>query len=442
MAYKTLSLIDDEAHEQITYHLAERLTDTSDRLCRYVRDLCIVNFKGDARSSCLNTRLIEDCLRHIQRLDSFTWDGTYPIPIEILDVLQQRFPRATVCAKVALSQPSLLEISQLSRLDVSIPLADAFADRSMSLFQALKQAVFQLPNLRHLSIDTHFETGIENIEGAAYSRPQIPLELGDQLPPLESLQIRSISYAFDLEHCQLLLASMDCNKLRSLILGSPNPVNFFEVFVGRLCQLTELDISYASNRDDPRHLRLEACSKLLAGLDSLQKLSFRFDKLDLRSNFAQTLQEVHGPRLLSLSLQPGHIDTAGQELCGNVRRFLHKFVRLQLLDMAFADVASYHRCSDCQGYDYSIHVSSCQTSHKTAHLPLSGPYPILIHSASPVHQAHESFGSIELQRKGLDCTYQQARSLRNMQFVEWFCRSAKISGGVTQYTILAVGIRP
>lgn len=132
VAHRTLSLIDDEVHEQITYRLAERLKDHADQLRYYVRSLRIVNFKGDADSSCLNSALIVECITHIQRLDTFVWDCNKPMSTQIPDVLHQRFPKAQVCANVALTSQVLLNIPQLHRLDVSVPCLDCFHDQRVS----------------------------------------------------------------------------------------------------------------------------------------------------------------------------------------------------------------------------------------------------------------------------------------------------------------------
>ena len=352
VAHRTLSLIDDEVHEQITYRLAERLKDHADQLRYYVRSLRIVNFKGDADSSCLNSALIVECITHIQRLDTFVWDCNKPMSTQIPDVLHQRFPKAQVCANVALTSQVLLNIPQLHRLDVSVPCLDCFHDQRVSLFNDLKQALLRLSSLRHLSVDAHTDDKVFRLQGVSLHRIQIPLEPGDTLPSLVTLQLRSTSYDFDADHCQRLLESIDCNKLEQLTIASPNPITFFDTFYGHLPSLNHLDISYASDiRNDPRHQRLLRCSRFLTTLKSLKSFVFRFDSLDLRSAFASIQQNVHGPRLVHLSLLARPANSTGPELSGNVRRFLWKFTSLRSLNMEFPNIHSYHWCLHCEGLD-------------------------------------------------------------------------------------------
>ena len=350
VAHRTLSLIDDEAHEQITYRLAERLKDHVDQLRYYVRSLRIVNFKGDADSYCLNSALIVKCITRIQRLETFSWDCNQPMSTQILDVLQQQFFKAQVCANIALTSQVLLNIPQLHRLDVSVPCLDYFHDQRVSLFNDLKQALLRLSSLRHLSIDTYTDDKIFRLQGVSLNRLQIPLESGDRLPSLVTLELRSTSYDFDADHCQHLLESIDCNKLEQLTIASFNPISFFDTFSGYLPSLTYLDISYVSDiRNDPRHNRLRACSGFLTSLKSLQSLVFRFDNLDFRSDFASVQQNVHGPHLLHLSLLARPANSTGPELSGNIRKYLWKFANLKSLKMEFPSIRSYHRCLHCEG---------------------------------------------------------------------------------------------
>ncbi|KAF2622080.1 hypothetical protein BU25DRAFT_415608 [Macroventuria anomochaeta] len=352
VAHRNLLLIDDEVHEQITYRLAERLTDASDKICHYVRDLRVINFQGDEKSYCLNVALIADCLSHINRLDSFSWSCDAPISPRILDVLQQCFPRAQLCANVRLVDQTLFSTAQLHRLEISVPCTDLSGADSISLFRSLKQALLQLSGLRHLLLDTHRDVNTDRMEGAVIGCLQVPFEPGDRMPSLVSLKLRSRSYAFDEDHCKRLLASMDNEKLQHLTLGSQNPTNFFKVFLGSLPHLTNLEISYASLKDDSSHLRLKACSEFVAALASLRELVLRCDDLDLRADFPKMLTDVHGPNLRHLSLQARQEHIEGPVYCGNIRKFLWKFSNLRSLDMDFPDIRSYHRCPDCEGYQW------------------------------------------------------------------------------------------
>ncbi|KAF9699845.1 hypothetical protein EKO04_002678 [Ascochyta lentis] len=352
VTYKALSLIDDEAHEQITYRRAERLTDASDKISHFVRDLHIVAFRGDDESYCLNTRLITECLNRLQRLDSFSWECDAPISNNILYILKQRFPRAQLCTRVRYPDQNTLSLPQLFRLHVSIPCADLSGRDSISMFRPLKQALLRLPNLRHLLLDTHFDIDVNRMEGAAMGSLQLPLEPGDALPPLESLGFCSTRYNFSEQHCLDLLASIDCKKLRQLKLTPPTPIHFFHVFLGNLPHLTHLEVSDASNRYDPQYFRRRACSDFIAGLKSLQKLVIRCNELDLESGFSKMLVDVHGPSLRHLSIQARQDDYYSPTYMGCIRETLSHFTNLQSLDMALPDIQTSHHCPDCDGYQW------------------------------------------------------------------------------------------
>jgi hypothetical protein len=64
-------LEDDEEHERDSFEIIERLTNCHHPLSQCVRDLGIKSFEGDETSSCMNVKLISDCLVNIQKLDSF-----------------------------------------------------------------------------------------------------------------------------------------------------------------------------------------------------------------------------------------------------------------------------------------------------------------------------------------------------------------------------------
>lgn len=358
VAHRTVFLIDDEDHEQLTYRLAERLTDPSDKLCHYVRNLAVIKFKGDAESYCLNHALVTKSLEHAQRLDSFKWESDAPISGKTLQVLRQRFPRAQLCAQVRIIDKVLLTSTQLHRLDVSIPCLNFSGDYSISLFGAFKHALLHIDSLRQLSVDTHVDADVEKSDGNALDRLQIPVLASEKLPALFALDLRSKNYAFDVNHCKHLRASMDCNKLQRLAVGSSNTSAFFEIFQGATPSLTHLDVSYASSMNDARHRHLEPLAGFVARLNPLKGLVFRCDKLDLRADFPKILADKHGSTLVDLSMQAIQENLGGPLFSGNIRKFLWRFTNLQHLNIAFPDIRSYHRCADCEGYQWGVSNAS------------------------------------------------------------------------------------
>ena len=384
VTHRSLSLIDDEVHQEITYRLAERLTDISDKICHYVRNLHVVGFKGDDDSYCLNNHMILNCLGSIQKLNTFSWRCNSPISTEILDELHQRFPKAQLCASVNFIDPLLLSTTQLHRLAISVPCAHVSGHEGISLFRPLKKALLQLPSLRHLLINSHHDSDVDQSEGAELDSLQLPLEPGDKLPPLISFEIVSASYVFTKDHCMRLLESIDCNKLQHLTLGSANTITFFEVFLEKLPYLTHLDVSYISSADGTRYLRrLEAFSGFIARLRLLRGLVLRCNNIDLRDVLPKVLADVHGPSLLHLSLQARHENVESPNYRGNIRTYLWKFTSLASLNMAFPDIRSYHRCPDCQGYQWG--VSKPIILQLTKVLICTGKEPFLICTSSSVN---------------------------------------------------------
>ena len=353
--HRHLALIDDEIHEKITCRLAERLNNSSDEICRYVRDLSVVGFKGDDESYCLNVDLIVRCLHSVHKLDTFSWSCNAPLSAKILDILRQRFPYARLCASVNLIDTVLLSERLLYKLAISVPCAEVSGHDTISLIRLCKEALLQLASLRHLLINTHQDPSVGRFKGAARDSLHLLFEHGDRLPPLTSFDIVSTSYNLTGAHCERLFESIDRNKLQSLTLGTSNPIMFFAMFTGKLPGLTSLDVSCISIADDTRYLRCsEACSKFIGGLQSLNRLTVRCNSLDLRDILPKILTDVHGPSLLHLSLQAMQENFKGPSYRGNIRTFLWKFTNLCSLDMAFSDIQSYHRCPDCQGYEWGV----------------------------------------------------------------------------------------
>jgi hypothetical protein len=70
--YKAIVLGEDhDTEEQASYRIIERILDSSDLVRFHVRKLSVRSFKGDEDSSCMNIRLLVDCIRSIYKLASF-----------------------------------------------------------------------------------------------------------------------------------------------------------------------------------------------------------------------------------------------------------------------------------------------------------------------------------------------------------------------------------
>lgn len=431
-------MTDDEVHEQITYRLVERLIDPSDKICLYVHKLSIVDFRGDEKSYCLNTGLIRTCLSNLQRLDTFSWSCDAPFPIDVLSILQKRFPKAQLCANVGTLDQILISASQLHRMQVSVPCADLSGSHSISMFRPLKKAVLQLPNLRHLCIDTHRNVDVHNLEGASLDSRFIPLEFGDRLPALNSLEFLSTSYSFTENHCLRLLASIDCKKLQCLKLGPPNPVHFFEVFLARLPSLTHLDISYTSTRVDPWHLRLDSCTKFIVGLKSLRRLVVRCDILNLHVDFFQQLADAHGSSLRHLSFQARQESFGGPQYRGDICEYLFKFTNLQSLDMALPSLGG-QKCTDCEEYHWGV---SIRNGTSVQWLNLVGPQPILVRLPSSIITKRSHLRPCTTHRVFHGQVHQQTCSLHHMPSLDNNHQPANHESRNIQCTLMEMGDRP
>jgi hypothetical protein len=70
--YKVVVLGEDyDTEERASYRIIERILDSSDPVRFHVRKLSVSSFKGDENSSCMNARLLVDCIRSIHKLASF-----------------------------------------------------------------------------------------------------------------------------------------------------------------------------------------------------------------------------------------------------------------------------------------------------------------------------------------------------------------------------------
>jgi hypothetical protein len=219
-----------------------------------------------------------------------------------------------------------------------------------------------------------------------------------------------------------LLESIDRNKLQHLTLGSANTITFFEVFLEKLPYLRHLDVSYISIADGTRYSRrLEAFSGFIARLRLLRGLVLRCNNIDLRDVLPKLLADVHGPSLLHLSLQARQENVESPNYRGNIRTFLWKFTNLASLNMAFPDIRSYHRCPDCQGYQWG--VSEPIIFRRTKVLICTGKEPFLICTSSSVSAQRQLVHPSATKRVLIVCIYQYARPLRDMPPLDHVRRS-------------------
>lgn len=193
---------------------------------------------------------------------------------------------------------------------------------------------------------------------------QLALTSDDRLPALESLEFLSTSYVLTEHHCLHLLANIDCGKLQRLILGSPNPINFFDVFHGRLPHLKHLEVSFAVTGNCKRDLQLGSATNFVIDLRALRSLVVCCDVVDLQMDFLKLMAYKIGPNLHHLSLRARQEDLGGPWYVGGLHDYLsYWFNNLRSLDLAFSDLAENYACPDCELYQWC--VSIWHRSHTT-----------------------------------------------------------------------------
>ncbi|KAF2028107.1 hypothetical protein EK21DRAFT_90930 [Setomelanomma holmii] len=339
---------DNDAQEQATYRFIERILDSTDALCGHVRSVRVRSFKGDDASSCMNTQLLQACLRSINRLDSFSWDANLPLPDEILSVLHEICPGIQPRVTLKHIDQRVLQLIHLHGLSVSVPGADVDQPDSINAFDQLKHALVRCRNLRSLTLDVHQDPKLRqevdekhvklvqdlttqsgkkeacstiqasaggdfkllhdsrNVEST--NRIQLPLLRGDYLPPLDELFLNASTYVLDHSHCFQLLQCMDWTRLKKLSLGPSNPTSFFKTFTDKLPLLEHLEFAYHSPRRAffpyNQQVSLSECAQFVTTLNKLKVLVVRCDIFDLTSGFWYSLLSTHSERLRSLSIQP------------------------------------------------------------------------------------------------------------------------------------------
>ncbi|KAL6711789.1 hypothetical protein ACN47E_002832 [Coniothyrium glycines] len=369
--FRELVLVDDEDHELTTFRLVERLADPEDSLRRHVRALQIKAFKGDEHSFCMNTSLLDSCLRSIIRLESFSWDSDVQVPSTLLQSLRHDLPCARIYASLRNLDHNILRLPNLYRLDISIHHSETPLDLSRQRWKQLRNLILSSRNLRILSIDTHLETVtkphqypslkdtqlnplLESSGQSSYIYNkfiQLPLEIGDMIPPLEDFQIRAKRYNLDIKHCSRLLKCMDWTKLKRLRIETTYPDIFFRLFQGRLSQLKTLDFA-CFNHDqlrretqEPEALYLE-CSYFIQGIDNLEELTVRCDVLDVRYSFWSCLIGAQWRPLKHLSILPRLDDSDSPMWVGNFGSVLSSLQNLVTLNVDMEpSVSDPGRCS-------------------------------------------------------------------------------------------------
>lgn len=286
----------------------------------------------------------------------------------------------------------ILDSPQLHNLAVSLSCLELDPVQHIVQWEELKTVILRLPGLRLLSIDVHPDLKMSSKSGIAcdtlpaslcvvddqgllpISRAQLknrfryggdidtdmvpnefqlPLIPGENLPALDSLEIRARAYRLDSMHCKQLLQSLDVTKLKRLRIGPSDPVDFFKVFQGQLKQLECLDFAYTyihqywspHARYQSKHL---ACAKFITSIRALKELVVRTDGINLEEHFWSVIAEVHGTHLRHFSIRTPYDGLEPPECKGDLGSLLCCLSSLTSLDLALRPCPSAgDKCDDC-----------------------------------------------------------------------------------------------
>ncbi|KAH7379260.1 hypothetical protein DE146DRAFT_309608 [Phaeosphaeria sp. MPI-PUGE-AT-0046c] len=390
--YRTIVLEEDNfAQEQASYRCIERLLDPTDALRHQVRFLRVRAFNGDEGSFCMNTRMLQDCIKFIHKLDSFSWDIEAPLPSSLLDVLHLHHPLAQLCVFVRQLDQKIVASSQLHRLSISVPCSDVISPKSTATFEQLRDVLMQNHNIRALSIDAHLDCKLrdaameelrdhqqttlmpcgqiplstlprelldEHLKAetsiTVTNKVQIPLQPTDKLPKLEELAIKGRTYTLDEDHCRCLQRCIGWSRLKRLTLNCSDYGSFFETFTGEVPQLKHLDIfiQVHDHRYRRRPKKLIGACNFISSLSNLKALVVRYDDIELCHEFWRDLVATHGERLESFSLIRSCSPCLDSICQDGLWNFLSSFTAVKDLELVMPNstFSSHIRCAYCSVY--------------------------------------------------------------------------------------------
>ena len=291
--YRSLSLNDTD---EIVAEKVQRLLDPNNRLSEFVRELKILECKGNHGILAANLCNIIQCLPHLHTFTCESRDSRTDskIPDEVIQALAQYHPQADLVVQkhdradtdwTLLSTPLLHSLSfSIHNYTATVTATDQ--REQYSKLPELRKVLLQSPNLKKLNIEfkRNWINGRMEWSGdcAHPALLQLPLEPTDRLPSLHELSFSGPpeTYEFDLQHCILLRECMDWTHLQRLDLGISCPQYFFEQIGSQLSSLRALsmgirtgDRRYKSWLQGPLTCNdLETVTRFLEALPRLHEL--------------------------------------------------------------------------------------------------------------------------------------------------------------------------
>ncbi|KAF2186943.1 hypothetical protein K469DRAFT_120042 [Zopfia rhizophila CBS 207.26] len=308
--FKRITVGDEEDLIDSTNRFIERLLDPNDKLSRHVRDFTVASFEGNDASSCLNSSLFVKLMDGFQGLDSFSWNVDTPIPRDILDAFQIRWPHTHLCVRTARFDKVLFSFPQLYQLDISVPCKERHSVNTLSLFRKLKEILVQSSSLRVLSLNIHRDPYIHRLGLAEVDRGSLnlPLDPGDQLPPLEELTIEARDYDMNTEYCGRWFECMDWKKLCRLKFKSWCPHEFFMFFTNKIPNVESLQFGYFRGRSRGISIfageaqGLNVAGTFIISVNSLRELIIQAQGTNFYESPWDVIAQKHGDSMRRLTI--------------------------------------------------------------------------------------------------------------------------------------------
>jgi len=234
------------------------------------------------------------------------------MPKEVLDAFHKHRPNTRLYVKTKTFDPILLSSPQLYSLEFSVACQNRFSSETLSLFRRLKNILLQSRGLRILSLDIHQDPYFRRLLLGEVDKGSLnlPFELGDKMPPLEELTIKTRDYNFDSDHCEQWLNCMDWTRLRRLSFGLHHLGDFIAGLIGQTPKLQSLGFGYCGVMPkDLGDVRVVADAEsrntieFVRSIKSLKELIIRCRSVLLDQPLWRYIAEKHGSSLTHLCIR-------------------------------------------------------------------------------------------------------------------------------------------
>ncbi|KAF2270489.1 hypothetical protein CC78DRAFT_528248 [Lojkania enalia] len=387
--YKTVVVGDEEHHVDYTNRFMDRLLDPNDKLSRHVRNFSVTSYEGDDASYCFNSSMFVRLLEKFQGFDNFSWNTDTPMPHVVLNAFHTRWPRSKLHARTKTFDPVILRSSQLYRLNISVGYSNLYPGETFSFMRRLKDALLKCVSLRVFMIRTHRDPFIRRAGLGDQDRGplNLPLELGDKLPPIEELAVDSPDYDYSESHCDLLVECIDWSRIRRLSFGPWCPHALFGSLANHVAKLKSIEFGSCGqhgsylNRFNQFNPHLFNCAaRCLPFIEAMEELTIHCSMQSLSSLvWAQRIAPYHKSSLRYLSIRSGD-DLLGSESLAALETLSRDFPYLQTLDLP---ITMAHGYSWPKGYKEALaRLTLLRDLHISIRVPIRG-YISLIACVEP-----------------------------------------------------------